>query len=88
MEDRELRKLEANLRNIEMDKFNAHRLARVIVYVVAASYILYFIASPLATKYLGIKMEIPTEILSVLQAALFTLLGYLFGNKNAGEKSD
>jgi len=90
MAERELRALtaKAKIENEKLKQFAAHSLTKIIVYVIAASYILYFVASPLASKYLDIKMEIPTEILSVLQAALFTLLGFLFGNKNVIEKSD
>ena len=50
-----------------------------LVGVISASYIFNLVCS----VFMGIEVKVPNEILSILQAALFTLLGYLFGEKNA-----
>jgi len=83
VDKRELAKLRAKLDSDKKNLKAAHVLVIVLIVSVAASYLFAVFGSP----FLKREVKIPNEILSVLQAALFTLLGFLFGDKNANGKN-
>ncbi|MDR2687253.1 MAG: hypothetical protein LBB75_05830, partial [Oscillospiraceae bacterium] len=70
---------ENNRRNLRA----AHMFVAIIIGIIGLSYIFAIVYPAIACK----DVKIPNEVLSILQAALFTLLGYLFGEKNSNGKS-
>jgi len=76
-ERREKAKEDNEKRNLKA----AHWYVGGILIAIGLSYIFVIWFSAYGKS--GTKVEIPNEILSILQAALFTLLGFLFGEKNS-----
>lgn len=64
------------------------QFARWIVVGLISGIGLSYIFSLLYGAFTKSEVKFPTEVLSLLQAALFTLLGYLFGDKSSNGKAE